>query len=76
MYLIFPIQHILLVCILFILPSLLQPSILCDDSSRLSDETYVLYGGKIWQALNLANWLSVGTCIGGFNIWRSELLAP
>ena len=32
------------------------------------------YSGKIWRALNLVNWLSVG--IGEFLIWRSEFLAP
>ena len=32
------------------------------------------YSRKIWRALNLANWLSVG--IGELLIWQSEFLAP
>ena len=30
--------------------------------------------GKVWRALNLANWLSVG--ISEVLIWRSEFLSP
>ena len=32
------------------------------------------YNGKVWQALNLANWLLVD--IGKILIWRSVFLAP
>ena len=32
---------------------------------------YVLYSGKVWRALNLVNWVSVG--IGKISIWPSEL---
>ena len=48
---------------------------LIGDASVEKDEVGRLsYSGKLWQALNLANWLSV--VISEVLIWRSEFLAP